>query len=390
VILTGYGSGLVEGFSADAKMIINTQQFRNVFRVGLNKGKNNVQEWRMQGCFGKVTASGLGGSITGKGAALAIIDDYFKSREEAESETMRDKVWMQITNDVMSRLAPVSITLVVATPWHVDGPGKRILKAMEDDPDFPRFRHLRFPARRPIGTDADGKAKYEYLFPERYSEKWYRSQYATLGPYASRGLLDCDPVPASGNACKREWFTIVDTLPAGMRVMRGWDLAATAKKSADFCCGFLLGKAPNGRLYFIDDFRTQSPAASIKTIIMNTAMQDIERFGRDNYGVIIEQEPGSTGIIVADDFITSLRHKNIRAFRGLTQGDKLTRALPLFAYCAANFDQGEQYCTGLLRAKWNSSLLDTMTAFPEVKNDDEVDGAAHAFNGLNKPSAGVI
>ena len=391
VILTGYGANLVEGFSADAKMIINTQRYRNVFPAcRMKQGKNNVQEWRLQGCYGKVTAAGLGGSITGKGGALVVLDDYFKNREEAESELMRDKVWDQITNDIMTRLAPVSITIIVATPWHVDGPGKRILKAMEENPDFPRFRHLKFPARRQIGTEVDGKPRYEYLFPERYSERWYRNQYAQLGPYASRGLLDCDPVPASGNACKREWFTIVDTIPAGMRVVRGWDLAATAKKSADFCCGFLIGKAPNGRLYLIDDFRTQSPAAAIKTTIVNLAQQDIEKYGRDNYDVVIEQEPGATGIITADDFITTLRQKNIRAHRAVTHGDKLTRALPLFAYCAANFEQGEQYCTGLLKAKWNADFLNTVTAFPEVEHDDEVDAAAHAYNRMNKPSAGVV
>ena len=390
-ILTGYGAGLVEGFSSDAKMIIDTPRYRNVFPAcRMKHGKNNVQEWRLQGCYGKVTAAGLGGSITGKGGALVVIDDYFKNREEAESELMRDKVWDQITNDIMTRLAPVSITIVVATPWHVDGPGKRILKAMEEDPDFPRFRHLRFPARTQTGTGADGKAIYSYLFPERYSERWYKSQYAQLGPYASRGLLDCDPVPASGNCCKREWFTIVDTVPAGMRVVRGWDLAATAKKSADFCCGFLVGKAPNGRLFLIDDFRTQSPAAAIKTTIMNIAQQDIEKYGRDNYDVVIEQEPGATGIITTDDFITALRQKNIRAHRALAQGDKLTRALPFFAYCAANFEQGEAYCTGLLKGKWNNDFLNTVTSFPEVNHDDEVDACAHAYNRMNKPSAGAV
>ncbi|AKB28912.1 hypothetical protein MSSIT_2193 [Methanosarcina siciliae T4/M] len=40
-----------------------------------------------------VYISGIRGSITGSGFDIGIIDDPFKNREEAKSETIRARVW---------------------------------------------------------------------------------------------------------------------------------------------------------------------------------------------------------------------------------------------------------------------------------------------------------
>lgn len=381
VMMTGYGTLLIEGFSTDAKQIINSDSYKNTFpTVRLAKGANNKGEWRLAGAYGKVVATGLGGGLTGKGYGLGVVDDYFKNREEAESETYREKVWNHIKDDFMTRRAPHSVTVIVATPWHTDGPGGRILKAMEEDPDFPRFEHIRLPARERVEGQwdnlPDGRrvSRYRYLFPERYSDAWYRSQYATLGTYSAAGLLDCNPVPAEGNVARREWFPVVDALPASVeQEVRYWDLAATAKKNADYTCGCKMLKAEG--IYCIADLsRSQTAAGGIRKLIQNTASQD----GWD-CPIRIEQEGGSAGKILSVDFAMALDGYEI--YFNHPTGDKLTRALPFFA-------QAEAGNVRLLRGAWNKAFLDEVVEAPNGKNDDTWDSAAGAFYHLTRPSAG--
>ena len=69
---------------------------------------------------------------------------------------------------------------------------------MKKNPDFPRFKSIILPAKR---ADSLTPKKYpgKYLFLERYDEKWYREQYATLGRYGAAALLDCDPQMRTGS-----------------------------------------------------------------------------------------------------------------------------------------------------------------------------------------------
>ena len=62
---------------------------------------------------GEYYAAGVGGSITGRRADLVVIDDPVRSREDAESETVREKVWDWYRADLITRLKPgASVVLV--------------------------------------------------------------------------------------------------------------------------------------------------------------------------------------------------------------------------------------------------------------------------------------
>lgn len=225
VILTGYGHSLVCGFSRRAKAIMASPQYQALFPgVRPGKGANKADAWAVDGSSGVVTAQGLGGSLTGKGGHLLIVDDYCRNRAEAASKVYRDKTWDSFRNDLLTRQnAPASIVVVCATPWHVDDIRGRIRRAMADDPAFPQFRELNFPACKP--------GEWDTLFPERFSPQWYSSQRAALGKQAF-ALLDCEPIVEGGNRFDPERVVIHETLdgwPQG-RETRGWDLASSSKE----------------------------------------------------------------------------------------------------------------------------------------------------------------
>lgn len=62
---------------------------------------------------GEYFAAGVGGSITGRRADLALLDDPLRSREDADSKLIRDKQWDWFKFDLCTRLKPnASIILI--------------------------------------------------------------------------------------------------------------------------------------------------------------------------------------------------------------------------------------------------------------------------------------
>ena len=80
VILSGYGSSLVEGISRQCQAIMRSVEYRMVFpSVALDSSRGSADEWGVERSAGTVVSVGLGGAITGKGGHLIILD-VFSSR----------------------------------------------------------------------------------------------------------------------------------------------------------------------------------------------------------------------------------------------------------------------------------------------------------------------
>ena len=250
VIMSGYGSSLVKGFSANVQGIVQGEAYGRVFPgMKIDPDKNATDEWRIRDSVSSVYAQGLGGSITGKGGNLIIVDDYCKNSEEAESQTTRDKVWESFKTDICTRTnAPAHIIIVCATRWHVDDVVGRIYAQMEKDPDYPRYESLVFPARKP-GPDG-----WETLFPEHYKASWYAMQRSQLGPLQAAALLDCDPKLAGTTLFRREWLRYytgeVDW--RRMRVHIFVDGAKSKRKGSDYTCIQAWGRNRDGAYYLLD------------------------------------------------------------------------------------------------------------------------------------------
>ncbi len=251
VIMSGYGSSLVKGFSGNVQNIVESEAYQRVFPdMKIDPDKNATDEWRIKDSVSSVYAQGLGGSITGKGGNLIIIDDYCKNAEEAESQTVRDKVWESFKTDLCTRTnAPAHIIIVCATRWHVDDVVGRIYAEMEKNADYPRYESLVFPAHK---EGADG---WETLFPEHYKNSWYSMQRSQLGPYQAAALLDCDPQFAGATLFRREWinyYTTENLDHSKMRVHIFVDGAKSKRQGADYTTIQAWGRNHDGARYLID------------------------------------------------------------------------------------------------------------------------------------------
>lgn len=76
--------------------------------------------WNLDNGMGGMISVGIGGSITGYGADLLIVDDPIKNRAEAESATYRDKLWDEYQSTVSTRLHAGGAVIIILTRWHED------------------------------------------------------------------------------------------------------------------------------------------------------------------------------------------------------------------------------------------------------------------------------
>lgn len=184
--------------------------------------------------------------------------------------------------------------------------------------------------------------------------------------------------PAAGLYFQRGRCEVIDAVPAGVRWVRGWDLAATTKTEGndpDATAGTKIGVAPDGRYVVGHHVSDHLSPAGVRALIRNTASQD----GRETT-ISLPQDPGQAGKDQKQNMALELTGYNVRF--SLESGDKVTRFSPFSA-------QAEAGNVLVVRGAWNEAWFTALEGFPEAKHDDEADSTSRAFNALNEPQANV-
>lgn len=340
-----------------------------LFQSSATLARDRADWWMIEGTGGYMTTVGVGGPLTGKGANIGIIDDPIKNAEEAFSKAHRERLWNWYLSTFLTRLEPGGAQVIMLTRWHEDDLAGRLLKREGKD-----WEVIRFPA---IAGENDqlGRALGEALWPSRFSTTALAEIRASIGGRWWSALYQQDPLPAE-SAASRGWFQIVDRPPLDpSRRIRAWDLAATAKKQADYLCGAKMFKCGN---FFVvaDVIRRQIGPAHVAPLIRTTAEQD-----GGGVQVLVEQEPAASGKIASHAITSGLAGFNVRTV--IPSGDKLLRATPFLDQCRAGN-------VVLLRGSWNDAFLDEVTQFPNGEHDDVVDACAHAFNAMTGARSMVL
>lgn len=201
----------------------------------------------------------------------------------------------------------------------------------------------------------------------------YIKSLSNLDPVTREQLLKGDwTARRAGGKFKREWFEIVDAAPADCRKVRFWDMAATEAKPGkdpDWTAGCLLGISANQTLYIVDMQRFRASPSGNESWIKQTAEMD----GK-SIPVRMEQEPGSSGVKVIDDY----RRRVLMGwdFKGApSTGSKEVRANPVSS-------QAEAGNVKLVRGAWINAFLDEAESFPSGTHDDQIDSLSGALSQL--------
>lgn len=248
VIAASHTQELAERFGRRVRNLVASKEFGNVFGIGVADDSASAGRWDTT-AGGEYFAAGVGGSITGRRADLAVIDDPVKSREDADSERSREKAWDWYTNDLLTRLKPGARQIVVMTRWHEDDLGGRILERERD-----RWHLIEIPMEAMPG-DMLGRKVGERLWPE-----WYTDEMVDVARRDKRSwwaLYQQQPSSDEGDFFKREWFKFWAEKPKDLHIYGTSDYAVT-DGGGDYTVHRVWGVAPNGDIYRLDGWRGQT------------------------------------------------------------------------------------------------------------------------------------
>jgi len=196
----------------------------------------------------------------------------------------------------------------------------------------------------------------------------YRASLDLLTPIARAQLRDGDwDITPEGRLFQRDWFTIEARAPAALDRVRYWDLAAThptTGRDPDYTVGVLLGRDPAGTHHLLDVTRLRDSPGKILQSVRATARDGVD------VAIWIEQEPGSAGKTVIDQYLCALAGYTVHGDR--VTGPKTVRAEPV----AAQVELGH---LTLVEGTWNPAFLDEAELFPDGDHDDQIDALAGAF-----------
>lgn len=212
VILASYEANFAASWGEKARDLI-VEYGPSMFGIKINPNSAARDDWKIDGRDGGMVTAGVGGSITGRGADLCIVDDFIKNSQEASSKTIRDRTWDWWQSTMLTRLEPDGVVLIIATRWHQDDLIGRLLKEQNDpdEPDNEKWELLNLPALAE-DNDALGRKPGEALWPWRFDEKKLNARRRRMNPYLWNALYQQRPMPPGGEIFKRDSFREYETL----------------------------------------------------------------------------------------------------------------------------------------------------------------------------------
>ena len=188
---------LAEDFGRDVRNCVQSAEFKLLFpHVTLAEDSKAKGKWSTQH-GGSYYATGIGGTLFGRGATRAIIDDPFASWEDAQSELSRARVWEWYTGTLYNRVHPKAAIVLIQHRMHEADLAGRLIEQMKAGKD--KWEIILLPA-----IDEEGEA----LWPERYDVGALDRIRLNTQPLQWSALYQQEPLPDEGIFFRRNWFEL--------------------------------------------------------------------------------------------------------------------------------------------------------------------------------------
>lgn len=212
-------------------------------------GKNTTTD----GYFRNTT---IGGPVTGETLDLGVIDDPFKGRAEANSPTIRDKVWDWFTDDFGTRFDDKAGMLIIMTRWHVDDLVGRLVK---EKPETVVLNYSALATHDEAYRDED-----EPLFPELKSKEFLLGKKSLMTDANFSSLYQGKPVVVGGDMIKDSWWGWWTRLPQLQYKFIVVDTAQKIKKKNDYTDLACWGMGVDGNIYLLDHLHAKFEAPALR------------------------------------------------------------------------------------------------------------------------------
>ena len=365
-ICVSYSGELAKKHSNDFRTIMQSEWYKNLFpESGIGPFKNNETEIELI-ARGFRLATSIGGTLTGRGGDVIVIDDPLKP-EDAMSETKRNAPNEWFRSTLLSRLDNKSegAIIVVMQRLHLDDL-TGFLQRQSDE-----WTVLELPAIAEcdqsivIGPNGVHDRKIgDVLSPEREPIEVLEELKKTLGSDAFEAQYQQRPVPPGGAMVKRDWIQRYKHVPPENEhqyVLLSLDTASKGGPNNDWsvCTVWLACKGK--RRYLLDVWRRRVDYPTLKDAMRTLARRHKPR------KILIED--AGTGIALVQE----LGNEFSGVIAVKPHGDKIAR----MAATSDKFRAGKVFLPET--ASWLADLETELFAFPGARHDDQCDSISQAL-----------
>lgn len=379
IITVSYAERLAAKHANDSRILMRSDLYRRLFPSATISDIKDTELEIMTMAHGGRLATSVGGTITGRGGDLIIIDDPIKP-QDAYSEISRQGVIDWYRNTALSRLddkAEGAIILVMQRVHPEDLAGYLLEQG--------GWEHLNLPAIAEIDEHIQlSDSRYvmrtvgSALHPERESLEMLAVMEREMGVVDFAAQYQQSPVHRDGGMVKRAWIGRYDTPPpprSDDRVIVSWDTASSNSELADYsACVVLLARGD--RYYVLDVLRQRLEYPDLRRVAIQ---QHLRRRGSPGYTLLIEK--AGAGLALIQD----LQREGIPAIGVPPVGDKIMRM-----HAQTGVIEGRALHLPE-RAPWLAEFEKELFSFPVSRHDDQIDALSQALERARRqPPPGPI
>ena len=370
IICVSYSGDLAKKHSNDFRALLEARWYRSAFaNAKIGTGKNSETEIELT-ARGFRLATSVGGTLTGRGGDIIIIDDPLKP-DDALSETRRTAANQWFTNTLLSRLDDkrTGAIIIVMQRVHVDDL-TGFVQAQSDD-----WEVLNLPAIADHdeavptwGGKVYHRATGEVLSPEREPLAILNALKLQIGSDAFSAQYQQMPAPPGGAMIKRHWIKRYSELPPKseqLLTLQSWDMANKGGPENDWSVCTTWVVARQKRWYLVDVWRGRVDYPALKAAVVAQAEKWRAR------RVLVED--AGAGISLVQELKAKV--SGLVAIR--PEGDKITR----MAVASSKFEAGQVFLPQ--QARWLPDLEAELFAFPGSRHDDQCDSISQALLNTN-------
>lgn len=259
----------IQEVKADAHASVYSDIFPH---IQIKRGNAAAKLWGVIGGHYNYLATSPGGTATGFGCDLLIIDDIIKNAEEAYNEELKETHWRWFTDTMLSRLEEGGKVIIIMTRWATDDLAGRALSHFKEI--GVSISHVNFKAAQDDGT---------MLCDDILSRQSYQTKSRTMGADIFSANYQQEPIDLKGRLYTN--FKTYDYLPRSdsghLLFTEVRNYTDTADEGTDYLCSIDYG-VYNGDCYVLDVLYTQAsmeatePATAEMLIRDSVNVSDIE------------------------------------------------------------------------------------------------------------------
>jgi predicted phage terminase large subunit-like protein len=355
---------LAVGFGRKVRNLVGSETYTKVFPdVNLRQDSKAAGRWATNK-GGEYFAIGVGGTVTGKGADLLIIDDPHSEQEAAlaaGNPEVYQKVYEWYTSGPRQRLQPGGSIVIVMTRWGEEDLTGRVLADAMKREKGEDWDVIELPAILP-----SGKA----LWPEFWSIEELSALKEELPISKWNAQYQQKPTGEEGALVKREWWKLweAERAPNCEFIIQSWDTAFTKSERSDFSACTTWG------VFYLNEDRNQPNIILLDAFQERMEFPELKEKALELYR---EWEPDSCVIeakAAGAPLVFELRRMGIAVseYTPVRGNDKFVRVNSVTDL----FKSGKVWAPDM---RWAHEVIEQMAAFPNASHDDLVDSSTQAL-----------